>query len=147
MRRLRKLLALPGPERLLLVKAALLLLAIRLGLWVLRFRIVRSVLARLSQGRDKRPDAHHLPPDKIVWAVEVVGHHVPGTKNCLVRALATDTLLARHGRPSRLRIGVARGDRGELEAHAWVEGEGKILIGAMGAELFTPLPAFEREGQ
>ncbi len=147
MRRLRKLLLLPRAERLLLVNALLLLWAFRLGLWVLRFRSVRRLLAFMCQGRYGRDSAHQLPPDRIAWAVHVVGRNVPGTKNCLVQAMATEALLARRGHPSRLRIGVARGRRGQLEAHAWVEGEGRILIGGVGADQFTPLPAFESEGQ
>ncbi len=146
MRRLRKFVLLPRAERLLLVKTVFLLSAIRLGLWVLRFRNVRRILARLPQGREARDNGHEIPPGRIAWAVEVVGRHMPGTRNCLVQALATDVLLSRGGHPSRLRIGVARGRRGQLEAHAWVEHDGGILIGETGAELFTPLAGLKEEG-
>ncbi len=145
MRRLRTFLLLPRAERHLLVRALALLWAIRLGLWVLRFRNVRRLLARLSRGRDGWDNAPQFAPDRIAWAVEVLGRHLPGTKNCLVQAMATEVLLARRGHPSRLPIGVARGRQGQLEAHAWGEGEGKILIGGGGAEQFTPLSAFEME--
>jgi hypothetical protein len=40
---------------------------------------------------------------------------------------------------------VARGDRGEVQAHAWVETEGKVVIGGSAVELarYTPLLALD----
>jgi hypothetical protein len=38
-------------------------------------------------------------------------------------------LLGRFGLPACLRIGVAKTKAGNLQAHAWVESEGKIVIG------------------
>ena len=39
------------------------------------------------------------------------------------------SLLSWHGVPSNLRIGVLKKSESELEAHAWVETEGRVLIG------------------
>jgi hypothetical protein len=47
-RRLRKFVRLPAAERRLLVKAALLLAATRAGVWLLPFRTVRRVVARVA---------------------------------------------------------------------------------------------------
>jgi hypothetical protein len=65
---------------------------------------------------------------------------------CLIQALAAQTLLHRWGHSTSLRIGIAKGATGQLEAHAWVETQGKIVLG--GAEVcarFTPLPPLEGE--
>jgi hypothetical protein len=40
---------------------------------------------------------------------------------------------------------VAKGRQGRLEAHAWVESDGRIIVGGVGAELFTPILALEGE--
>jgi hypothetical protein len=59
--------------------------------------------------------------------------------------LTVQALLARGGYPSRLHVGVIRGQQGEVEGHAWVECEGRILIGGTASEIgqFTPLAAFD----
>jgi hypothetical protein len=50
-------------------------------------------------------------------------------------------LLAHHGDPAVIRIGVAKNKNGQLEAHAWVESRGRVVIGGS-RELFryTPFP-------
>lgn len=68
-----------------------------------------------------------LPPPtkelcaRLSRAVQVVARHGPFHHGCLVRALALQRLLARHGlEGSTVRVGVRR--EGEaLTAHAWVE--------------------------
>jgi hypothetical protein len=44
-----------------------------------------------------------------------------------------------------LRIGVARSEAGKIEAHAWVESMGKVIIGGTHVDLkrFTVLHAVE----
>ncbi len=144
MKRLRKFLDLPPAERGLLVKAAILLWAIMLGLWLLPFQTFRRLLARVTQAPTGWREANQLSPDRIVWAVAVASRHMPGARTCLAQALAAQVLLARRGHPVRLRIGVAKGEGGRLEAHAWVESEGRIVIGGVGDLLrYNPLPPVE----
>jgi hypothetical protein len=52
-------------------------------------------------------------------------------------------MLEEAGVPASLRIGVTRKKSGELEAHAWVESSGKVIIGGTHADLsrFTVLRA------
>ena len=50
-------------------------------------------------------------------------------ETCLVRALALQRLLSRHGHASELRLGVGRTERG-FEAHAWLVSGEEILEGA-----------------
>jgi hypothetical protein len=55
-------------------------------------------------------------------------------------------LLSRHSYPTTLRLGVARSPEGRLEAHAWLEHEGDIVIGNLPyLERFTPLPSLEQK--
>ena len=61
-------------------------------------------------------------------AVLVSGRYVDDA-TCLVRAFAGQIMLARRGFPSEVKIGVAFTSEKALEGHAWVEFEGKVIIG------------------
>ncbi len=144
MRPLRKFLRLPSADRRLLVKAVLLVAAVRLGLWLAPLRTLRRLLARVAAapagpGGRRRPSA-----ERLVWAVAAAGRRVPKA-TCLTQALAAQTLLARQGYPCRLHIGVARDGGGRFEAHAWVESKGAVVIGGAETGRYTSLFAFEAE--
>ena len=64
---------------------------------------------------------------------------------CLTQALTMQVLLERAGYDARLRIGVARGDEGQFQAHAWVESQDGIVIGGSDLGRYTGLLALERE--
>lgn len=136
MRPLGKFLSLPPADRRLLLRAALLLGAIRLGLSLFAFRTLRRLLARAAHRRGDRPTS----PERVAWAVASAGRYMPGA-TCLVQALAAQLLLEREGQPACLRIGVARTEPTQLQAHAWVESQGKIVFGAADLERYTPLAA------
>ncbi|HAZ44444.1 MAG TPA: lasso peptide biosynthesis B2 protein [Cyanobacteria bacterium UBA11369] len=145
MKRLRKFLHLTSAERCLLINTALLLGAIRLGLWLLPLHTLRRLLARVSQPTAKLQEADQAFVDKVVWAVTVASHYVPGAR-CLAQALATQVLLERRGYPNQLRIGVARSKGGQMSAHAWVESQGQVVIGGSGnMALYIPVPLQEVE--
>lgn len=139
---LRKWRKLAPAERRLLARAWLLLGMIRVALWLLPFRVVHRLLARTQTS----------PPrcsiEQIGWAVAVAGVYLPWA-TCLPQALTAQVLLRRNGHAADLKIGVARDDRGRLEAHAWVESTGQIVIGGSATTVarYTPLPAFPLEKQ
>jgi Transglutaminase-like superfamily len=138
MRKLSKFVRLQQRDRGLLFKTVLLLAAVKLGLALLPFQTLRRLLAKLSQ---RLPPQRPLSVAKAIWAIEVASRYMPGGAKCLVRALATQVLLARQGYATQLRIGVAKGDRDRLEAHAWVESQGRVVIGRLNNwERFIPLP-------
>ncbi len=143
MRRLRKLVAITKSDRRLLVSAILLLGTVRLGLLLLPFQTLRRLLAKMTQTTSKLQPDQSL--DKVVWAVRVVSRYMPGEVKCLARALTTQVLLERRGYQTQLRIGVAKG-QGGLEAHAWVESQGRIVVGGLkDIGRYTPLPDLEAE--
>ena len=43
-----------------------------------------------------------------------------------------------------MRIGVSRNENGRLEAHAWVESQGVVVMGAPAAGHFIPLAGIDR---
>lgn len=148
MKRLREFLRLPNMERRLLLKAALLLEAIKLGVRLLPFLTLRRLLARAADVHPRglrRVERCNFSADRVTWAVETASRHTPGVKTCLAQALAAQVLLARHGHPALVRIGVVRGEGGEFQAHAWVESEGAVVIGEAEFERYTPLAGLEKE--
>jgi hypothetical protein len=143
--RVHKFSCLPAAQRRLVLQAALLLGAIRLGLWLLPFRTLQRLLARLAQTPTAPLEAGAATIGDVVWAVAGVSRYVPGA-TCLTQALAARVLLARRGQQTQLRLGVARSAAGEFQAHAWVEWQGRVVIGGADAPLrFTPMPSLERE--
>lgn len=143
MKRLRKFLRLSALERRLLAKAALLLVAIRVGLSALPFPTMRRLLAaaaRIPVGLRKAEPSY---TERVVWSVEAAGRRLPAASTCLTQALATQLLLARRGQPALVRIGVTRGEGGKFEAHAWVECGDEVVIGGHELERYTSLVALE----
>ena len=86
-------------------------------------------------------------PDEAYMAR--VGHIVPRVakrmmrdRPCLVQALTARYLIKRRGIPATFRIGVAKDLSADLRAHAWVESDGRIVIGGVNApDLYVPLEA------
>jgi hypothetical protein len=146
MAKLYKFLTLSPTERHLVVRAAFLLAFIRLSMGLVPFRTIRRLVVgprRTVSGRGNRQLY-----DEVVWAVTAASQRLPRwATTCLSSALTVQAMLARLGYPSRLHVGVMRGARGQLAAHAWVEHEGRIVIGGSAADLrrFSPLTAFDVE--
>ena len=138
MRRVRKFLSLSLREKLLLVEAVILVLAIRVGLTLLPFSTLQKLLAKVTkkhidQERKGRPSI-----DQMAWAVAAASHCIPKA-TCLTQALAIQILFMREGYPASVQIGVTKGDRGELQAHAWVESQGKTINTGSEINRYTPL--------
>jgi Transglutaminase-like superfamily len=149
MSKLHKLLRLTGSDRDLLASTFLLLGAMRLGLRILPFQILLRIIHRISHPRYQRFSEGAIGVDKmaisrIVWAVEVSTRYMPGGAKCLARALTTKVLLNRQGYTPNLRIGVTKAANGTLEAHAWIEHQGQIVIGNLvDLSRYIPLPSVE----
>jgi hypothetical protein len=128
MRLLRSFLRLSGEDKRILIQVTLLLAAIRTGLSLLPYRVVQRLVVQLStRGRLRNADVHYRR--RVLRAVRAAGRHLLGQKPCLTQALAVQWLFNRIGYPTNLRIGVAKDHTGKLLAHAWVEHEGKIIMG------------------
>ncbi len=126
-----------------LIKTFILLTLIRLSLWLLPFQTLRRLLDSISQSpqpQDQPPNPRNV--NRVIWMVNTCSYYVPGQVKCLARALTTQVLLHRHNHDSQLRIGVTKTPHGQLEAHAWVELNGQVVIGQVDdLARFTPMPA------
>jgi hypothetical protein len=145
MRPLSRFFGLSSDERRLLLGALFLVGFVRLLQGRLRF----TTLRRLVVGRPRRllaaPAEAERVADRVVWAVSAVSARAGCWTTCLTQALATQALLARRGVGSRLHVGVVRGAAGQVEAHAWVERDGRVLVGGTAADVarFAPLTVLD----
>jgi hypothetical protein len=136
----RRFVEIPQAERRLLLKAVFTLSVMRLAVWTLPIRwLLRRVLGRRGGSSVPSPHTHPL---LVGRAVGRAARLVPRA-TCLPQALATLWLLAGSGQRGDLRIGVRKGEAGELMAHAWVEHEGRIVVGDIGLAQYTVLPDLE----
>jgi hypothetical protein len=131
----RKFLRLSGTDRSLLGRSVVLVAVARVALWVLPFNVAR----RLVSSGGRRSSAL-IAPEKIGWAVSAAKRFVPKA-DCLPQALAAERLLTRFGHPVEFRIGVVKSGRNRLLAHAWVESNGKLVVGDLtqGLSMYAPL--------
>lgn len=107
-----------------LSEALLLLVFVRIGLRATSYARLRAWLERVALMRSPRQSS----VADVIWAVSAAGRRITGT-TCLAEALAVYTMLRRRGHEPLLRIGVRQSDRSLLEAHAWVECGGHIVMG------------------
>jgi hypothetical protein len=130
----------------LLANALMLVALTRLGLTCLPFWLLNEVLVSSERTRPSRnSSAKSLPVSQVVWAVIAASRWIPKA-TCLTQALAAQCLLKRNGHPAMLRLGVRKeGER--LAAHAWLESQGRIVIGGLGAEGCAPLMEAGESGQ
>lgn len=138
MRRLQSLVNLSWLEVRLLAAALPLVLIVRLGLWLLPSSAILAGVRRLAA---MHPRSARRTEDvrTIVWAVRAVSRRFPAA-TCLTQAIAARVLLVRHGLAAELRVGVARDAVGEFRAHAWLEREGRVIIGGDESLSFKPMP-------
>lgn len=114
-------------------------LELRASMWVLgvawwsRTRRFADLVARLEAARPRRrpttgpPGGRQVPsPIAALSAVRRMHRFLPVRRTCLTESLAGLGLLRSLGWPARLRIGV-RGPVTPVEAHAWLEVEGRSL--------------------
>src|SRR5687767_6256524 len=106
----------------LLFEALLIVPAIRIALWLLPFRFVLAMVERR-----RSPRTPNVAMERVLRAVHAVARRVPHA-TCLTRALAAMVMLARHGYPSTLRLGVAK-EEDRIAAHAWLESDGVTIFG------------------
>jgi hypothetical protein len=125
---LRKFIRLSPADRALFLEAFALLLQLRLMMWLLPFPTMKRIVARMQRVNPSAEEADWTRIRQIVEPVKVMSRFVPRA-TCLTQALAAQILLARRGHSSNLKIGVLRNGSGQIDAHAWVQIQERVLIG------------------
>ena len=132
----RKFLDLTNPERWLLLRAIGVMCRVSLRL---RFQSPDWFKTRLREQQVGIPStSHRYSAEQITMAVDRASRFVPGW-TCLVSAIAAHQILLENGWPAVVRLGVLNARDSAIKAHAWVECDGRILVGASGAVGYVPL--------
>jgi hypothetical protein len=131
---LARFVRLPARRRRLVLRAIVAVAGFRVALPLLPFRWVQALAARARRSSTGAQSSR----EDIAWSVISVGRRLRST--CLVDALALQALLLREGHDANLRIGVAKTAAGRLEAHAWLDSGGHVLVGGPESARFTELP-------
>lgn len=124
MRNLSRFLALGGADRFFLLHCLAAVATVRCGLTLLSYDRVRRRIERYGAQAPASVDELR----RVAWGVDAAARFVPRA-TCLTRALAGQYLLARRGKVSSIRIGVRRGSKAELLAHAWLVSGGYVVLG------------------
>jgi hypothetical protein len=136
--RLRKFWSLSQTDRRFLLRAAFLVLRVRLMLWCLPLSGLRRLLEGEGHGRGGKNQAEASAMERIIWAVELAARYVP-CATCLTQALACRKLMHQEGFAGELRLGVTKDEEGRFQAHAWLEQDGRVLMGGGRREQYTAL--------
>lgn len=127
MKKLLKLLKFDGKK--LFLQGYIVMSLIRLGLLLLPFKRLQDLVLRSEKLTWLAIPGSGQTIRSIVLAVYRSGKYSPGNPLCLARALTTAVLMNIYGFPCQINIGVAKGESGKIEAHAWVTWEGKVIVG------------------
>lgn len=114
------------------VRAWILLTAVRIALPFAGVKRVRRI-----QPKRQKPA---LEMRSILGLLRRASRWCPVGSTCLTRALAGQYLLRRAGIDSRLCIGVMRDGGKQFQAHAWLERDGKIILGGTEEEIRQWIP-------
>ena len=140
---LQRFLALPFPEKRLVLQAALLLTRVR---WLLAREGVtryRTAFALAEYVAVLNPAAR-AQARQLVRLVLAARHLVPGRCTCLHLVLVAHQLLASRQIAATVRIGV-RKNTDEFRAHAWLEAGGEVLLDVEECAAYHMLPGLAAE--
>ncbi len=138
--RARRWMVMLRSEQKLFVVAAVLVALVRVTLWLLPSRISLRFVRRIAEPHTGRQYLPRPSAAQISGAIETVSRCMPQA-TCLTQAVAAQLLLRRHGYQSRLCLGAMRSAQGAFAAHAWIEHDGRIVVGGAGSAAFTILRA------
>ncbi len=140
--KLNKLRRLGWGDRLLLAEAAVSLTAARLAVLVVPFRWIAPRLGRTMASSPMEDPADPELPRRIGWAVGAASRHLPWRSRCLAEAIAGKAMLRRRAVASTLYLGLAKGERANLESHAWLRCGSRVVIGERASGGFAVIASF-----
>ena len=126
-------------ERWTLLLAFLLLGATKAALALLPFPTVLRLVDRVGRSGRRVRGPDHL--NRWTWALTVAGNRLLPGHPCLPQALVAHVVFRRAAQPVELRIGARRDPSTGIAAHAWVESEGRVVIGDVDDQgTYVPFP-------
>ncbi len=124
--RLNSAFRLSPADWILFLQAWIWLLLFDIGLRTCRFLDLKSFAARLVPRPTRSPEQTERLLGALMIAINRARRNHLYPMTCLRGALALQKMLAERGVASDLRIGV-RKEAGQLNAHAWLEYQGKMI--------------------
>ena len=117
----------PYPKKKLLLQVFFLVARIRICLWLIPSKTLNGYIStsELPQ-KDQTSDWDMV--HELVDYVRFCSRFVPYA-TCLTQALATRSMLRRMGQNCLMKIGIDKNQNQKFLAHAWIEVDGKIIIG------------------
>ncbi len=116
-----------------------LLVIVRIALWSLPYRVVTRLFDSSVCTAGARTKESPRRTVALLRTVAWAGRNLLADRPCLTQAIACRWLLARRGHHADLKLGVRREEGGGIMAHAWLEMDGKIILGGWdSADVYVP---------
>ena len=146
MQKLGKFLQLSGFDRMLFLEAALWLGIARLSIVMFRFRRVAPHLGihMAESSETVNPDCKDFVK-QISWALQTASRYLPWKCRCLTKAIAGKKMFKRRGIGSTIYFGVAKDDKENLMAHAWLRCGDLVVTGERDMNQFSVVSTFAEE--
>lgn len=142
MRLVRLFLALPLRTKARVIEACVAMGVARALVLTVPFRWIGHRLGEPGAPGVSSDEPEPLGALRVAHAIQIVHSHTPWNSNCLAQALAGRWMLKRRGFPSTIYFGIAKGPTGNLEAHAWLKGNRRILTGGGELERYATVASF-----
>lgn len=121
---------------LLVVKSSALLVFFYILLKVLPFEKFKALYARFTSGNG----GSTVRLDDLVYSVSLPGRYLKST--CLPQALTLKYYL-KNDPAARLVIGINNNIAERFSAHAWIEKDGRVILGGSSNAVYTPIWTWE----
>src|SRR5579871_5632886 len=128
-RRIAKFARLSAADKRLFFRIFAMLVRVRVALWARPFQQVRE-MAEAWGGGAVEPPEKRLSAFDLTSLITVAACYIPRA-TCLTQALVAQAILRQHGYSPQFKIGVGRNDAKNFQAHAWIELDGKVVIGEL----------------
>lgn len=137
MSNLRKAFALSVSDWILIAQACMWFGLVEVGLNCLSLKKLLQIIQREKDGqagKERNNDSQEkglrrLTPERVAYCAGLAARLHALDATCLKKALVLHAMLTRRGFNSQLLIGASRAEDGQLDAHAWLECHGKVLLG------------------
>lgn len=143
----------PEPKKLtlidwfLLAEAALLMGLARMAVLTLPFRwVMRACGTHMAESPLNLPAGDAEAAARVAWAIDTMRLFTPWDSNCLAQAIASARMLQRRGVATTTYLGVASGQKNDLDAHAWVRCGEKIILGEQNHTPYAAVSSFATSG-
>lgn len=138
MTKLRKAFALSPSDWILVAQAAAWFAVVEIGLRVLKLRTLPTIFQNHKPANRVEGDRPGVSPARVRYCVELASRFHPLHPTCLKKALVLYAMLTRRGVNARVIVGAAKSDS-KLDAHAWIEHQGQVILGGPATDQYAPL--------